>query len=288
MSGFQIGEIYLQPDYSNRVTGVNDTLSGITIERNKIGVLHFREAGDYSTKLHKNLTIKNNIFSGSGTTAIDLSPQFDFAYANAFENVNITNNIFDNKHIRSQVSVTESGGVESIQGAESASGIFVRNNIWTSSSSYAFYHIIGAVVENNIFYNINIIPESNYISFDSLEYSLVFNNNITYLTEQNLTNNSWFAVGSNNSYEDPQYVDFPVDGAAFSLDHDYNLQPTSPGLGAGVNGEDLGIYGGSSPWPGPLDLKPKGPIVTEIQPVGSPSVPAGSTLEVNFKSVINN
>ena len=142
------------------------------------------------------------------------------------------------------------------------------------------------VVENNIFYGMNIIPENEYNDLDTLSYSINLNNNITYLSPQDLTANSWFAIGTNNVDSDPMFVDYPVDGAEFSIEHDYNLQAGSPGIDAGVNGEDLGIYDGMYPFPAKLDARPKGPVVTEINPVGSPSVPAGGTIEFQFKSAI--
>ena len=154
------------------------------------------------------------------------------------------------------------------------------------NGSYAFKDIRGMVVENNIFYGMNLIPENEYTDLDTLSYSINLNNNITYLTPQDLTANSWFAVGTNNVDSDPLFVDFPVDGAAFSIEHDYHLQAGSPGIGAGVNGENLGIYDGMYPFPDKLDAKPKGPVMGRVEAIGSPSVPAGGTLEIRFNSSI--
>lgn len=281
VSGVDVSAMHFSIDYLNSANQQSDSLMDFTVERNKIGQIYFYQAG-FVHSTFKRFHFQNNLITG----IIDFAPNSN-SNKNSYQAIDFQNNIFDGAYFRGDVSVaTDVNGVEYIHSAESASGFFIRNNIWTSRGSYAFHEVLGAVVENNIFYVVNPIPVDDYTGLDSLEYSLNFNNNITFLTDQDLTANSWFAVGANNQNVDPLFVNFPVDGAAFSPDHDYHLQAGSPAIGAGVNGEDLGIYGGAHPWPGPLLLKPKGPVVSELKPVGSPSVPAGGTVEFQFKSSV--
>lgn len=282
ISGFDVGRIYFDPDYTNRPSGTSASLSGYIIERNQIGTLYFTQiAGDENWNF-SNITIRNNII----TLGLNLGPNSSSSYSdNSYTGLLVSNNIFSGAAITSQVSISTNNGVPYIDFYQSTSGVSIQNNIFINSS-YVFEDIRGAVVENNIFYAVNPIPESDYADQDTLNYSINFNNNITYQTPQDLTANSWFAVGANNVDMDPLYVDFPIDGAGFSIEHDYHLQAGSPGLGAGVNGEDLGIYGGTYPWPASLSAKPKGPVMGKVEAIGSPSVPAGGTLEIRFNSSI--
>ncbi|MFK7953340.1 MAG: hypothetical protein AB8B73_10885 [Ekhidna sp.] len=276
VSGFSINGIRFGTSYTGQ-TG-RASLSGLIVERSNLTTINFDNTqDDYS-----NFIFRNNILNG--TTNFNSNNSLEATYSNML----FSNNIHNAGVFFSGVNVSISNGQEFISSLQNVSGVAIRNGIFIGSSSAAFSDMRGATVENNIFYSRNLISEADYASFDSLQYSLNFNNNITYLTSQDLTLNSWYAVGADNQMADPLFESFPVDGAAFSVDHNYRLKAGSPGVGAGVNGEDLGIYGGTYPWPGDLALYPKGPRMTELKPVGSPSVPAGSTLEVQFKSVINN
>lgn len=276
VSGFDINTLRFNTTYVNRVS--TGFLSGIIIERCQIAVIaYFNTQDSYS-----NFILRNNIITNSNE--FNLSGALQGTYSSIL----YANNIFSDGFFSSTVNVSISNGVEFIQSAESMSGVVIRNNIFIGSNVSAFNQVIGATVENNIFYGRTLIPLTAYNSFDSLQYSLNFNNNISYLASQDLTLNSWFAVGADNLDANAQFVSFPPDGASFSIEHNYRLQAGSPAIGAGVNGEDLGIYGGAYPWPGDLVIFPKGPRMTELKPIGSPSVPAGSTLDVQFKSIINN
>lgn len=275
ITGFEINTLRFDGTYPNIPSGARGNLEGIIVERNKINGMDFIQSHDYS-----NFIVRNNLF----TNGIGFAPN-NYSVKSSFSNMQIANNIFNGGYISSDVDLSSSNGVPYVDGYQTVSGNYFRNNLFIGMN-YVFNSIIGAVVENNIFYSVNIIPESNYTNLDTLRYNFTFNNNITYLTPQDITENSWFAVGSNNIDANPLFVDFPVEGGDFSLSHDYHLQEESPALGAGVGGVDLGIYGGTYPWPANLDTKPKGPKITKVEPVGSPSVPAGGTIQIQFQSTI--
>jgi hypothetical protein len=75
----------------------------------------------------------------------------------------------------------------------------------------------------------------------------------------------------------------------------YRLKTGSPGKNAGTDGTDLGIYGGSYPFPSGgaigsgFDTSPMPPIpqVTELNILNA-TVPVNGTLNVNVKATINN
>lgn len=276
VSGFEITSVRFNTFYTNRVS--DGFLSDITIERCQLSGIQFSNNLDN----YSNFLFRNNIIKGSNNFNVNNTLDATFS------SIVYSNNIFDAGFFLSTVSVSISNGVEFIHSAQSMNGVIIRNNMFIGSNFTAFNEVIGSTVENNIFYGRSLIPIQAFTDLDTLKYNLNFNNNITYLSAQDLTENSWFAVGANNSPVDPLYVNFPPDGAAFSIEHDYRLQMGSPAIGAGVNEENLGIYGGAYPWPGDLVIFPKGPRVTELEPLESPSVPAGSTLDIQFKSIIDN
>lgn len=279
ITGFRMSFIYLNTTYPNIAAAA--TLSDITIERCNLNYLYFSSAGNSFTDTYSNFIVRNNVINQYIYTGQDVANT-------VFTNMEYSNNIFNGAYYYSYVSVGISNGVEFINSFISNSGVSIKNNLFIGSGSQCFYQVIGALVENNIFFGRDLIAAAEYSSPDSLQYDLTFNNNLVYLTAQDLTLNDWFAIGSNNLTVDPQFINFPTTGAAFSSSHDYHLGVSSPALGAGVSGEDLGIYGGLYPWSPNLVAGPRGPKMTEVKAIGSPSVPVGGTIEIQFKSVIEN
>lgn len=128
-----------------------------------------------------------------------------------------------------------------------SSNFIIRNNIFTGTiktantcvisnnnfiGGQAFGQVNNAIIENNIFYGSTPLGAINS----------TFNNNITFSSEHTV-----LPYGSNNGNAnkvnvDPKFTAYT--GGDFSYDHDYHLQESSPGIKAGTNGTDIGIYGG--------------------------------------------
>ncbi|WP_149274929.1 right-handed parallel beta-helix repeat-containing protein [Pareuzebyella sediminis] len=121
--------------------------------------------------------------------------------------------------------------------------ITVKNNIFLnpvgSSPIYNYSATNGSVtVQNNIFYfdsNSTFDPNFDGVNFENC---LAYNNGSGNVASLNGTDNL------NN--QNPLFVE-DNDNATFEPDiDDYRLQSSSPALNAGVNGEDIGLYGGGS------------------------------------------
>ena len=285
ISGFRItSSISLNPHYDGAPYS-NIYISNVIIERCQIAYIGFSSGQYYK---YSNISIRNNIFQNSsiglgGTIGVSLYP---------FSNVIIENNVFTGSSITSGVAVSLNSGIPYILYLTSANGVTIKNNIFLDKTDGVFSQVREATVENNIFYGAEPIDVGTYLIdtneagdiYDSLYVYLNFNNNLQYYSTQDVTASGWFGVGSDNLNADPLFIDYPLDGSSFSYDHDYHLQVGSPALGAGVTGEDLGIYEGDYPFdPG---LKPKGPQMTSVKVVGSPSVPAGGSIQINFSAKV--
>jgi len=114
--------------------------------------------------------------------------------------------------------------------------VVIKNNIFLRNGN-SFSNIDNAIIANNIFYRSSPL---------GCEYCS-YNNNLTYNTTQNTipygTN-----IGSNNIIDDdPLFVDVTT----FNIDlyFDYHLDTDSPGIDAGTDNTNIGIYGGTRPWP---------------------------------------
>lgn len=123
---------------------------------------------------------------------------------------------------------------------------FFRNNIFLKGS-YCSYGCEWAIagqyllLENNVF----ATYYSNYSCFSRVSNSILKNN----LSVETINFSAGTNVGSNNILGQAQLNIFVIqEGSAFSYTDDYHLQPSSPGKGAGQDGTDIGIYGGSYPW----------------------------------------
>jgi hypothetical protein len=118
-----------------------------------------------------------------------------------------------------------------------------KNNVFlrvlSNASTYVLYDVVEALFSDNIF----LQSTSNLCNQSS---SNVFRNNLfVYSTvssacqSQNI--NNIFGVALADIFEN-------APTAVYSQSYDYHLQATCPGVGAGTNGADIGIYGGTYPY----------------------------------------
>ncbi|MEL7147634.1 MAG: hypothetical protein AAFO69_14760, partial [Bacteroidota bacterium] len=120
-----------------------------------------------------------------------------------------------------------------------------------------------------------------------------FTNNLTFGSNSpvfNFANNSF---GNNLDLTDPEFETATTD-FLFEFTDDYRLKSTSPAIGAGSDGTDIGIYGGSDPYPISVDVEgfvtsllPRLPMVTEMN-IENANIPENGTLEVTFKAKTSN
>lgn len=183
-----------------------------------------------------------------------------------------------------------------------SSSMLVDHNIFLGTSVNNQY-LFNVIISNNIFirssgtcmsqsvlctYNNNLSNQSTIGSASDYNPSNDFV--ATYLGSGGGSNS-----GSGNQIGvDPLFQNV-TNNDAYVTTFDYRLKAGSPGKNAGTDGTDLGIYGGSYPFPSGgavgsgFDTSPMPPIpqVTEMNILNA-TVPVNGNLNVNVKAKVNN
>lgn len=159
--------------------------------------------------------------------------------------------------------------------------LFTNNIMITSIVNQVFFSgCDDPVVTNNIF-----ILTGNDTEVNIESSTISFNNNLTY-NPNGLTIDA--LSGSNNlDNTNPQFVDvsFALNQIPDFYESDFNLQSTSPALGAGSNNADLGVYGLNFGFD--VDGRPfMTPYPTSIN-ITNTLVAPGQDLEVEFTATQN-
>jgi hypothetical protein len=251
--GFHMTSINFSGSFSGSTAGQN-VLNDFIVERCRInsGMTNTTYDG-LSDVTFRNCYFRNSIITldQEGAIISDVS------------SIIFTNNVFENTLIRALYGLIEFNG-----------NVVIRNNIFIDRTTYSFQNAQQLVLENNIFYKAE--PTG-------LENS-TFNNNLTYLCNDNTIPYGTNIGSGNIENVDPMLVNYPaLGGVDHSWDWDYSLQPGSPAIGTGTNGSDIGINGGNSPVAN-LYRYAKIPAVTTID-VPVSSVPVGGTLQINIEAV---
>jgi len=161
---------------------------------------------------------------------------------------------------------------------DGVTNVVVKNNLFMYESLVGNLSANGAIFENNIFFRFS--PSSSYGSLNNC----VFNNNLTYQTNNDVivggTN-----TGSNNIIgQDPLFVDLNYSSTPLYKPTLYNfrLQELSPGHNAGIDGQDVGPYGNSSTYSetGESNDRP----VIRVMNLTNSTVPSGAVLNVHLKA----
>ena len=176
---------------------------------------------------------------------------------------------------------------------EDASGTVIRNNIVFQNNSASIYgwnnenlsntvienntlgggisRINGATIQNNIFIN---------GGFSDSDDNNVKNNLFTTTEDAVITENSTGNSLSNNIFSAVQANIFVVPDP--SIDNDYRLASDSPAIGQGVNGEDLGAFGGVTPYR--LSGLPSIPAIYDLTTSGVGTPSEGMSVQIKVKA----
>lgn len=154
---------------------------------------------------------------------------------------------------------------------------FFINNVFINPSGI-FFSSISNSFSNNIFFQNNLNSSFGTQIFNcDFNYNIFFgSNNPTSLPTVNNNN------GENNIFSNPLFVSVPNN--SFSYNFDYNLQATSPGLNAGNDETDIGLFGGMGY---SVSGEPAIPKVTLLN-ILNPSVPQSGDLNVRIEGKSNN
>jgi len=257
--GFIISSgVYLNGYFTGGITATK-TIDNVVLERCIITSMNFGD-NSYSntgTQTFNNDTVRNCQLSGNITNF------YYFSIINNFNNIIFHNNIFNGGYFTMGYSVSS---------YSNCSSIYLKNNLFINKVSNCFSYVYNMIIENNIFYGAE--PQGGV--------GCVFNNNITYMCINNTIPGSGNLGSGNLVNIDPQFVNFPVAGGAYSCSYDVHLKPSSPGKNTGTGGTDIGVYGGITPFD--VCANPHFPQMMEISLPNGSSVPAGGVLDVFFKA----
>lgn len=244
------------------VNGGLPTISNITVFRNRIN--GFGLVGN-------NWLIYNNIINGTISLGNNPVPN----------NVIIQNNILQ----------------AGINGNTGNNNFLIDHNLFLGNPNSFLNNVQLATITNNIF---AVSSNSAFINSNTINNN--FNNNITNITNVsvNAPTNSFSggpnAASGNIVGTDPAFVNAPV--ASFNLynaSNNYRLSATSQAKNAGTDGTDLGIYGGSYPFPSGgaagsgFDTCPLPPIpqVNSVN-IQNGTLTPGAQLKVTIQATVNN
>ncbi len=246
----------------------NPGTDNITLFRNNINNTIYIQNPGLSGIYGNNWIIYNNLISsingGSGGSTSSSS-----------SNITIQNNII--------------GG--SISGF-SLSSVLIDHNVFHGSDNLSTVYY--ATITNNIFIRTTGTIYTTNVNFNT------FNNNLSNLTTiSTSTPTNSFLGGSNSGAGnfvavDPLFVNV-TNLNTYATTFDYRLQASSTIRNAGTDGTDLGIYGGTRPFPSggasgsgfDTSALPPIPQVTEVNILNATLQP-GTPLNVNVKAKINN
>ncbi len=259
IKGFNAGVVYL-----NTISPGSGAISvsGILIERNVLSGIIFNAPN--SSNGFAGCVIRHNIVWNTSISA-----------SGFVKNVQITNNIANISFNNSSDCIV----ANNLIGNLFADNCMIANNIVAYSGSSQVFNGKGNTIKNNLFYKswdaswsvANLDPARNIIG--------------------------------ENLFADPKFINPPKDlfyGVAFPLaatkpnNYNLNVEEGSPCKGAGTDGKDIGIYGGSTPWPesgfedvGTRSLRyapvPNIPVMLEMGILNTSVLPNG-TLNVEFKA----
>lgn len=229
-----IGFGHSDPDKRTYVTDINfstnssnSNVSGLHITRNLYSTSDDRLSG---------LIIENNYIAAAITFTNggveDTIIRGNVLYAIGSSNYNSYNNYID--------TIISNNVITGYLYVYNHDSVTIKNNIFSNNTATPIYNrnnTTGSLIVQN-----NLIYRDYYRALDINTTGLVFQNCLAYnrgggnMTDLNGTNNL------NN--QNPLFVEDNED-AAFSSTDDYHLQAGSPAIGAGVDGEDIGLYDSS-------------------------------------------
>lgn len=254
------------------ITTSTNNLDNVIVEQNRIqGSINLNVSwGGLS-----NWIIRNNLFVGGSIYSNHNNPTFT-----SISNFVVANNIFHGSGIN-HFAVNPS----------SSNNIFTNNIIYhPGSTSDNFLRLIkNTLITNNIIVGGANGP-FNGIEDCTVSHNLFFGN----YTSAAIANSSTQANNIFGTTQSPQFIEVSESNTmAYYLPNspftDFHLQSTSPAVGAGTNGIDLGIYTGPFPWMdhpiGGARRYYPGPRMPEIYEVITNGVAApNSTIQINIKA----
>lgn len=214
----------------------------------------------------KNILLQRNYFNasgyyiyvtGSGWTIENNIMNINYVGINNNSNIVIQNNIFQKTYVAFSTNAS----------------VVINNNIFIGpSSSYAFATVTNANIANNIFSGLS--PKGTGVDNN------IFSNNLTYQTAYDTIPFGTNLGSGNFVAKNPGFTNVPTN--TFNYSYDYSLTAISVGKNAGTDGKDIGIYGGSLPFPD-MTGSPAIPQIKSLS-VLNPVIQVGDSLKIVIKA----
>ena len=271
-------------DYSDLQSAVSNANSGdiiyvhasetnyldVTIN-NSLTLIGFSHSDADKETMIRDITFGPNS-SDTRVTGFHITDDFIVDNVNTVTNLVIENNLFDSNVasaiifidggaddvlFRGNIINAQFGSNTASSGANNVTNAIFSENIIMDNMFVKFHESV--TLENNIFldgsrvFNLDsdtgdleiedcIIYVSSGGVFDPNNTGVTFSNCLSYNDLSGVTN---LAGSGNINDTDPEFVS--ADNDVFdALTDDYTLQPTSPALGMGVDGDDIGLYSANS------------------------------------------
>lgn len=257
ISGLEIANIYLDnTTYNNH---------NVVITNNRIATIH----GNSQTGKANNAIIAGNFFYHNSTFAID--------------NYNSQNWVITNNTLSRPSTYFGYYLLYRLNSATIFNNniILSRNNGDGNQRVLIFQDCNGTQISNNIFiFTGNAVADFTTLGGNS---GLNFQNNLTYSINTALN-----ALSGTNNIDDtnPLFVAFNPAGELNNPANDYHFQANSPAIGAGGDGNDLGVENGNYPFS--VRGYPTGlPYMTDFV-INNNILSAGTDLDINIKANANN
>lgn len=261
---FEEGEIEGSPSGS-RIEGLSirsvsfrDNLNDLTIRNN---IIRVEISSHFSSDLIEELQIVNNVFNKSSSS----NPQIDLSRSTVQKNTVIANNIFSSN--------TRSIAAENFT--------LIQNNLFLGNGDINTFGILeDCIVANNIFFGMR--PSSNTSRFERN----IFNNNLTVGNDNNSFPINGSNTGSNNLEGiNPQFISLSASSNSWDFNWDPGLQQGSPAIGAGSDGTDIGLFGGSLPFNSLYTGGTPLPLIHVLNTNGT--IQPGQDLQINVQARSN-
>lgn len=216
--------------------------SNIRIERNILEHVYVSNAN--------NTLISQNFFSTNGYSI--------YIYQEASRTI-----------IRNNIILEAQRNASSIYGADNVnlSNTVIENNTFSNG----LYRINGATIQNNIFMQ-GILSDCDDNNVKNNLFTTTQDAVIPEASTGNTLSNNIFGAVQANVFVAPDPV----------IDNEYRLASDSPAVGQGINGEDLGAYGGVAPYK--LSALPPIPAIYDLNTSGVGTPSEGMKVEIKVKS----
>lgn len=225
---------FLGENPKSQVLPLSAKITGATFDSGSEGsiVSGFESSGKFSVNVN-NITLKNNYIHLTRTT-INISS-------------NVANTIVSNNYL----SISSDGvGSSCILIHNYTSNIIISNNYMENIPHGTSTYVISSSSSSSIIQN-NVLNGSIYGGGSLIQNNILIGGSLTETTastiKNNMSNQSQFGT-SNGNLENVDMATIFLGVEGNSTDGQWQLKSGTAAIGAGANGEDLGMFGGSSPY----------------------------------------